>query len=233
MPFDTVVKNYSEDKGSARKGGVLPWFGVNRMVPEFIVAISKLKNKGDISEPFSSQYGWHIIKLIDRKETEPFDKIKPDLKQKVSKDVRSNKSKDSFLQKIKSEYGFKENVAALEAVYKVVTDSVFTGKWDVALAKDLNAELFTLAGKSYSQHDFCVYLAKHQIKCVPEPIQTYVNKFYKMYLDDACMNYEDSQLENKYPAFKSLMKEYRDGILLFDLTDQKVWTKGHQGYQWS
>jgi len=225
IPFDTVVQNYSEDKGSARKGGLLPWFGVNRMVPEFIVAISKLKNKGDISEPFASQYGWHIIKLNDRKETESFDKMKPDLKQKISKDARSNKSKDSFIQKIKSENAFKENTASLAAVVTVLTDSVFSGKWDVNLAKDLKASLFTLAGNNYTQYDLAVFISKRQLKTLPEPKDIYVNRMYKSFVDETCINYEDSQLENKYPPFKSLMKEYRDGILLFDLTDQRVWTK--------
>ena len=225
MPFDTVVQKYSEDKGSARKGGLLPWFGVNRMVPEFIIAIAKLKNKGDVSEPFSSQYGWHIIKLIDRKESESFDKMKPDLKQRISKDARSNKSKDSFIQKIKSENAFKENTALLEPILNVLTDSIFNGKWDVNLAKDLKANLFTIAGNNYSQYDLAVYISKHQVKSTPEPKDNYLNRMYKAFVDETCTNYEDSQLENKYPPFKSLMKEYRDGILLFDLTDQKVWTK--------
>ena len=224
-PFDTVVKNYTDDKGSARKGGLLPWFGVNRMVPEFIVAISNLKSKGDVSKPFSSQYGWHIIKLIDRKELEPFEKMKPDLKQKISKDTRSNKSKESFVQKIKNENGFKEFPQALIGVYAVVTDSVFSAKWDASVAKEMKAPLFTLAGKTYTQFDFADYIAKHQAKTAPEPKENLLSRMYKNCVDDICVNYEDGQLENKYPPFKSLMKEYRDGILLFDLTDQKVWTK--------
>lgn len=225
IPFDTVVQQYSDDKGSAKKGGLLPWFGVNRMVPEFIMAVSGLKNKGDVSEPFSSQYGWHIIKLIDRKELDNFDKMKPDLKQKIAKDSRSNKSKESFIQKIKKEYNFKENPAALTDIYNVITDSVFTGKWDIRPAENLRAELFNIQGKSYSQFDLCNYISKHQSKSLPEPLQNYVNRMYKAFTEETCMNFEDSQLENKYPPFKSLMKEYRDGILLFDLTDQKVWTK--------
>jgi parvulin-like peptidyl-prolyl isomerase len=86
--FEDMAKQFSDDKASANKGGVIPWFGVNRMVPEFIVAISKLK-KGDISAPIQTMYGWHIIKLIDRKEIAPFDSIKAELKVKIAKDSRS------------------------------------------------------------------------------------------------------------------------------------------------
>jgi peptidyl-prolyl cis-trans isomerase SurA len=52
-----------------------------------------------------------------------------------------------------------------------------------------------------------------------------VNDIYKKFVEDICVNYEDGRLEQKYPEFKALMKEYRDGILLFELTDKKVWSK--------
>lgn len=223
--FDSIVKNYSDDKASASKGGILPSFGVNRMVPEFISNVKKFTKIGDYSAPFQTQYGWHIIKLIDKKEMESFDKMKADLKQRITKDTRSNKSKESFINKIKQEYSYKENSKYLTDFYKVVTDSIFKGKWDADLAKGLNGVLFTLAGKNYLQNEFTAYLLSHQAKANPEPIQIYVNRNYRAFVDNICTEYEDSQLENKYPAFKSLMKEYRDGILLFDLTDRMVWTK--------
>ena len=62
-----MVKKYSDDKGSALKGGVLPKFGVNRMVPEFIDAIYQSAKEGDFSAPVETPYGWHIIRLIERK----------------------------------------------------------------------------------------------------------------------------------------------------------------------
>jgi peptidyl-prolyl cis-trans isomerase SurA len=71
--FEDLVKAYSDDKGSAAKGGVLPAFGVNRMVPEFIEAIYSLKNPGDYTKPILTPYGWHIVKLIEKKGIKPFD----------------------------------------------------------------------------------------------------------------------------------------------------------------
>ena len=52
-----------------------------------------------------------------------------------------------------------------------------------------------------------------------------VNDMYKEFVNDSCLAYEESKLAGKYPEFKALLQEYRDGILLFDLTDQKVWSK--------
>ncbi|MEI8203376.1 MAG: peptidylprolyl isomerase [Bacteroidota bacterium] len=222
--WEDIVNEYSDDKGSAPKGGTLPWFGVNRMVPDFIAAISKLKEKGDISVPFKTQYGWHIIKLIDRKPIGAFDDVKSDLKVKITRDQRSNKSKESLVAKVKVEAQFKEIPYAKEAFYKVVTDSVFANKWKLEEASSLKGDLFIIGNKTYTQPDFANYLYKNQGK-KGETIPEHVDASYKSFVDDACIAYEDNHLSDKYSEFKSLMKEYREGILLFDLTDQKVWSK--------
>jgi len=250
--FENMAKQYSDDKASAAKGGVIPWFGVNRMVPEFIETISKLKNKSDISEPVQTMYGWHIIKLVDRKGIASLDSIKPELKTKIAKDSRSGKSKDAMISKIKEEYNFREDLKALADFYKVVNDSISLGKWNIEKAKDLNKSLFSFLGLpfmeadekdkngniitwrksffdktiTYTQQDFAKYLASHlSVSKTKEDSSVYVRKMYKQYVDEMAMNYEDSKLESKYPEFKSLMKEYRDGILLFEHTDEKVWSK--------
>jgi peptidyl-prolyl cis-trans isomerase SurA len=223
--FEDMANQFSDDKASASKGGVIPAFGVNRMVPEFIVAISKLKNKGDISEPVQTMYGWHIIKLIDRKPIIPFDSMKADLKARITKDSRSSKSKDAMVAKVKKEYGFNETPATLADFYKVVNDSIFLGKWNVEKAKGLTKKMFAIGDKSYTQQDFAKYFASHLASKTKEDSAIYVNKIYKQFVDESVINYEDSKLETKYPEFKSLMKEYKDGILLFGLTDEKVWAK--------
>lgn len=223
--WDDLVKSYSDDKGSASKGGVLPKFGVNRMVPEFILAIYKMQKPGDYSVPVQTPYGWHIIKLVDRKLPGTFLEEKSDLKQRVSKDMRHQLAVDVVYKRIKTEYGFTEYPDARADFYKVVTDSIFFGKWDVNLAKDLNKPLFKLGNMIFKQQDFAQYMASKQKKTDKEKIPTYVDKAYGDYVNESLTKWENAHLEQKYPEFKNLMSEYRDGILLFDLTDQKVWSK--------
>jgi len=275
--FEDMAKEYSDDKNSAAKGGVIQWFGVNRMVPEFIVAISKLK-KNDISDPVLTMYGWHIIKLLDRKPINAFDSVKAELKAKIAKDSRSNRSKEAMVAKIKKEYNFNETANALTDFYKdidtvktsssdktpvhgkfvtpIVTndksngtnkvqnsksteksmnklpdaaiestpDSLFYGKLTDARINALTKTMFTLGGKVYTEKDFVNYLKPKVTSKHKESIAS-LNKSYKLFVDESAINYEDSKLESKYADFKSLMKEYRDGILLFELTDEKVWSK--------
>ncbi len=223
--FDDLVKQYTDDKGSASKGGLLPEFGVNRMIPTFIVAISKLEKTGDFTQPVLSRYGWHIIKLVEKKDIKPFEDLVTDIKQKVTKDERSNKSKESFIRKTKKEYNYTENIIALREFYKVVTDSIFTKSWSTLEAKNLTGDLFSIGDQKYTQTDFANWLGAKQEKTNPENIEVYVNSRYKEMVDYYVYKYADNNLESKYPDFKALMKEYRDGILLFDLTDRNVWSK--------
>ena len=82
------------------------------------------------------------------------------------------------------------------------------------------------SGKKYTQSDFAKYLESTQRKGKKsDNYEKYITQKYEKYVEETMINYEDSKLEAKYPQFKSLMQEYRDGILLFDLTDQKVWSK--------
>lgn len=223
--FEEMAKLYSDDKATAVKNGMLPWFGVNRMVPEFISTISELKNKNDISKPFKTVYGWHLVKIIDRKDIGTYDEVKTDLKNRITKDTRSQKSKESFIAKVKKENNFVETANSRKEIYKVVTDSIFFNKWDAKLAENLVKPLFTIDGKVYTQKDFTQYLAKTQGIKAKESIEVYVNKQFDAFIEEICFKLEDSKLETKYPEFKMLMQEYHDGILLFNITDQKVWSK--------
>jgi len=223
--FEQMAADVSEDKGSATKGGVLPWFGTFRMVPEFISAISALQNKGDMPKPVLTSYGWHIIKLIDRKGIGSFEESKADTKTRLQRDTRSAKSRETVIRRIKNEYAFKEYKGTREEFYGVVTDSIFSGSWDAKEAAHLNKPMFTLGDKTYTQKDFAKYINKNQFHSRKTDIRIAINDFYQKWVQESCINYEDKNLENKHAEFRTLMKEYRDGILLFDLTDQMVWSK--------
>ncbi|MBT6439424.1 MAG: peptidylprolyl isomerase, partial [Flavobacteriales bacterium] len=133
--FKQLAKLYSEDKGSAKRGGELPWFGSGRMVEEFETAAFALKADGDIAAPINTKYGWHIIKRVERKETKSFEDSENEIKNKIAKDGRSTKSKSSLIAKIKADGGYKIDETSLQAFYKVVDESYTQGKWMAEVAK--------------------------------------------------------------------------------------------------
>lgn len=222
--FEDLAKQYSDDKGSGKKGGELPWFGTGRMVPEFENTAFNLKT-GNYSQPIQTKFGWHIIKKISTKPLGNFDDIKDELKAKLSKDARAEQSKKQVITRLKTEYNFLIYKNALKDFYKVVDNSIFKGKWDITKAKDLNKNLYKLDNINHSQQEFAEYLSENKKTTNVTDIKSYVNMRYNEFINKKIIEYEESKLPEKYPDFKYLLKEYHDGILLFNLTDKMVWTK--------
>ncbi len=221
--FEELAKQYSDDKGSAQKGGSLQWFTANRMMPEFVSAIYNMK-ENEISTPVQTVYGWHFIKLLETKKPGSFDETKAELKMKIARDSRANKSKDFFIARLKKEYGYKEFANNLNDYLPLLDTTFNQGMWKATKADKLNKDLFILDNIKFTQKQFSEYLSKNQGD-PNENVNNVLKMRYKSWVDEEIINYEDSKLESKYVDFKTLMKEYRDGILLFDLTDKKVWTK--------
>ena len=146
--FEDLAKQYSDDQGSGKNGGVLPPFGAGRMMPEFDKACYDLKNPGDISQPIKTSYGWHIVKLIERKPIGKYDEMQNDIKTKVSKDSRSDLSKTSKISSIKAKYQFKQFPKVEDEFMKVVDTTLTAGKWTAEKAAKLSKPMFSLTDKS-------------------------------------------------------------------------------------
>ncbi len=227
--WNTLVTEYSNDKGSIEKGGVLPWFGANRMVPEFIHNVKLLQDSGQYSPPILTMFGWHIIQLKERKTPGSYEEEKENLKRRLIKDARANKSKEAVIKQIKKEYGYKDyGRDNLDELYATVDTTILQNQWKSEKARKLNKPLFQIGDEVYSQNDYAVYLEKKQIQRGIKPPETFFFDLYEDYTDEMCIDYEDANLENKYPEFRLLMQEYRDGILLFNLMDKRVWSKAVQ-----
>jgi peptidyl-prolyl cis-trans isomerase SurA len=223
--FESVAKEYSDDKGTASKGGILPWFGSFRMAPDFIIPLYDM-NPDDVSKPVLTDYGWHIIKLIDRKPIGTFDENKSSLKAQIGRDKRSFIARDKLVDKLKKEYKFVSNEKALKEIVPLITDSIYTANWILPQNTSLTKAVCTIADKSYTQNDFVDYLIHKQSQIKKgDDIYTFVKTIFNQYCEDMIIEYENSRLEDKYIEFRTLMKEYRDGILLFDLMDKNVWSK--------
>lgn len=222
--FEELAKQYSEDKGSAKNGGVLPVFGTGKMVPEFESEAFALKNVNDYSKPFTTSYGWHIVKLIERKSLPTFDAAKADIKAKISRDSRADINKQSFIVKLKKEYKFIETPASLKKFYlKADSNLAHTTfkKQETANPKD---PIFTIGSTVYTVADYADYLTQYQFNMLKDNMSKAKKDAYDNFVNKTLLDYEENRLDQKYPEFKTLMEEYRDGILLFELTDQKVWS---------
>jgi peptidyl-prolyl cis-trans isomerase SurA len=225
--FEDMARDFSDDRSTSTNGGVLQKFGSNRMIPEFIYNISKLK-PGQYSEPFQTHFGWHIIKLIEQEFPANLEDSYASIKERVQRNERSTVVKNSLVKRIKNEYGFKESPKSREIFNSIVTDSIFAGNWEIPPRTRLNRELFSIGTQKMMQQDFADYLLNNQKRTSPENLRIFVARSYNDFVEKTLLDYEDRQLERKYPEFKALITEYRDGILLFELTDRKIWSKAVQ-----
>ncbi len=209
--FAELAKTESEDKRSAKQGGKMPWFKSGQIIREFSEPAFALKNIGDFTKPIETKFGFHIIKKLNQRGVPPFEKAKADIEARIKRDpARSITSKTAFVNKLKDEYNYSENSDGIAILKKKKIGDRF---------ENVDFELFTLDGKTYKFDKLRVFVAKHNIKS-----GTYFNSFNNWVIDEIT-NLENSKLEEKYPEFKYMMQEYHDGILLFNISEEKIWNK--------
>ena len=231
MSFEEAARKYSEDKGSSAKGGELPKFTSNRIVPEFILHIDAL-NPGQISRPFQTSYGFHIIKLLNIKHPGTFKQEEPTLKERVERSQRVKKSKESAIAQIKKEHHLKTYLQALGELSAAINSSFLKGKFTADSLKQMTKPVMTIGEKqnttTFTQYDLARFIQKHQNQRKIMSKQQFLNQLFQQFVNEKCVEFENRHLEDFYPDFKALVKEYHDGILLFNLMDRKVWSKAVQ-----
>jgi peptidyl-prolyl cis-trans isomerase SurA len=226
--WDKMVNAYSEDANSTKKAGELPTFGSGtsqRMVLEFEDAAFALKEVGQFSKPVKTQYGYHIIKLLEWSPIKSFDVIRRELQAKVNKDERSKVTQDSFVQKLKTQYNYQDKSAkGLEWFVNNLDSNYYVGKWKATELKS-NKTLFVLGGQKFKQKEFAQYVEKNFRSVRKDEAAVVVKQLYSQWEKAAILAYEESLLPAKYPAFKALVQEYHDGIILYEIMQDQVWNK--------
>jgi peptidyl-prolyl cis-trans isomerase SurA len=221
--FKELAKEYSEDRGSAGNGGELPWFGAGRMVKEFEEAAFDLSSNNEISQPVRTGFGWHIIKRIDRKNVPTFEEALPEIKRKVGRDQRAKVARESLISILKSEYGFEENKENYPVIYDTTINAYVLKQEYLDKTADLNGEMFSFLDKKVIQKDYVEYVNSKTRNTELTPYDYLL--LYKEFVNNKILEVEESRLEEKYPEYRYLLKEYHDGMLLFEITDQKIWSK--------
>jgi peptidyl-prolyl cis-trans isomerase SurA len=226
--WEKMVTAYSEDANSVKKGGELPAFGSGtsqRMVLEFEDAAFALKKAGEFSKPVKTQYGYHIIKLIEWTPVKSFDNMRRELQAKVNKDERSKITQDSFVQKLKTQYNYAyKGSKALVSMESQIDSTFFVGKWKASSVKS-NKTLFVLDGKKYKQQDFAAYMEKNFRSVRKDAAPVVIKQLYQQWEKNQVLAYEEALLPAKYPAYKALVQEYHDGIILYEIMQDQVWNK--------
>jgi len=207
--FAELARTKSDDKRSAQQGGEMPWFTSGRMIPEFANPAFALKDTGDYTEPVETAFGYHIIKKLNTKPVPTFEESKAMLEERIKQDPeRSITSKQVFVDKLKTEYNYNENTEGKAKLKSInINDTI----------KYTNFEIFRIDNKSYTFEQFQAFLKKTNI--VEGPFLSQFNNWIEYEITAL----ENTKLEVKYPEFRYLFQEYHDGILLFNISEEKIW----------
>jgi len=223
--FEYLAKKYSEDKNSSFKGGRLNSFSSGQInsIP-FEDAAFSLASTGDVSKPVETKYGWHLIKLYSKKNIKTFDELKYQLLNKLKKSSRFNIISDSFYSFLLDKYEITYNNENLEYFISILNSDYFQNKWSIP--EDINEEqvLVKILNTEFTYLDFATFIDDNQKKSRIEDYPTLIRDLYKKYIDYNVLEIYKNNLETENLDYRFVIKEYREGLLLFNLMQDKIWT---------
>ncbi len=215
--FTELAKTYSDDKQTAPEGGVMNWFTSTNMVPSFAEAAFALKNNGDISPVIRTPYGWHIIKRLEMRTTPPLKEIRAELETKIKQNPEISKHSDeAFDRKLRAEYLLKINEPNFQKLVTSLQDTI--------QQKELkNNLLVEFADRHLTVGKFNEFRQKQNDQANPANTDVTLKMMLDKFINQQLLEYENTQIETKYPEFARIYNEYHDGILLFNISKDKIW----------
>jgi len=225
VSWNEACKQYSEDPATKDQGGKLRPFGAGGMgaVPEFEKAAFELQKVGDISDPVKTQYGWHIIRLERKIPLASYEALNASLKARVARDERTSLSRQALQDKLRKRFGYQENQVTRERVFSLADSSLLQGKW-TAPSGTTAQPMFNLGKKGFTDRDFFGYI-KTSPRQQPAPPLKYMEQLYNNFVELNIMELVEEGIIKETPTYSYLLKEYYEGILLFEIMEKEVWNK--------
>lgn len=229
VPFGQLVVEYSEDIATNIKEGRMQPFAPNQRAGNFVSATIHLKNN-EISLPVASVYGWHIIRLDSIVYVTVDDEMEGALRMKMGRDNRSFISKESFISNLKKQYNFEESGKAQGIKYlcaNIPTNYFQSTSTDITTLPGITElpPMASFANQQVTTQEFAKYISRFQGIDLTTSLEKFLNERFEKFIEDKLYNYEKENLINKYPDFRELVNEYHDGMVLYEINSQKIWTQ--------
>jgi len=223
--FESLAQQFSEDKSSAKMGGKLKSFKTGQLASaEFEKVAFSLQNNGDISIPFKTSYGWHIVKLYNKTPLASYEQLKSDLEQQVKRDSRSKLISSAMSKKLRQNYKVPEAAVVLPNFLEFFDEEFFKNTWTLSESFEGSKQFVVIGNKQLVYSDFYNYLnnSKRGLK-VRQSVTDFVTTQYENFVNSEVLKYHEENLEFVNVDFANILNEYREGLLLFDLMEDKVW----------
>lgn len=230
VDFGQMARTFSDDKNTQLRNGYLGFITINQYSQKFEDEAFSLKNDGDITKPFQTEMGFHILRRISKKDNDNFEKDKKIYMTKIMQNERFSVSRQELIDKIKRQNNYTVSTKAYREYYNSIDNKFFEPTWTPPSIA--NEPLFNIGDVTYTTDELNQYLVKNTRQRVR------LNKsmspgfgFEQMFQDfvsEKALEYEQGKLEEKYPEYKALTREYEEGFLFFEVTNREVWSKASQ-----
>ncbi len=227
MRFEVAAKEYSEDKVTGERGGGIGSIRINEYEASFENAVYALSEDGDYTEPVRTTLGWHIVKRVRMRPVLSFEASRKKIETNISRDERITVARLSMVSRIKKEAGYSLNENVYNDFVANAGDNLQTYRWQIPTIE--TATLVKLADDLYTNIDFGKFVrsnAKTRMGMARGTTNKEIlDKVLEEFVNEKALYFEEKNLSKKYPEFKALMREYEEGILLFEATKINVWDK--------
>lgn len=226
ISFEDAVKQHSEDNKTKFQNGELPELKGSEMMASYADAAFSINKDGGVAPPVKTSIGWHIVKRISRTETPTFEQSENELKNLVARDSRSNVAQEKMIADTKKSFGYKAEAKNKQEIFTVIQKAFENNKFSIANPERFNKVLFSIGKQQLLQSDFISHFDKNHLRNNPEASKvSTLDALYTNFENQKITQYREDNLEQIDLDFKNLVQEYRDGILLFELTNNEVWSK--------
>lgn len=220
--FAEIAKEFSDDKRSGNNGGELGWFGAGQLV-KAIEDKMIITPVGEISEPSKAEYGVHIVKVLEYKPLGDYEDVKDDILAIVNRDDRSDVIQNMKIEDLKKELGYNENLKFESEIETLLSKNGFDSVF-VTTMQSSKIPVFSYKGGEVLVSDIAKTWSP-KLHLGVEQGRNYVRKSVDNVINETLLNYEKDNLANKYPEYANLLNEYKEGLLLFEISNKKVWDK--------
>lgn len=220
--FENLAKQFSDDKSSAVNGGNLKPFSSGEINSEIFVDTAFSLEDGAISNPIRTKFGWHIIKLISTIPVKDFEDIKFELEQKIKRDSRSSFIKKKMIESLKEQY-------QIDAPNRDEISSLFVkvegqNDWLLNDGVEPQGQFVKIQNRVLTHDDFLEFLNKNLKASNSNTASSEsVLRSYNTFLGEQLIQYKKDQLPLENLEYAQILKEYEEGLLLFDIMQDKIW----------
>ncbi len=225
-PFEKMVAQYSEDESTKYTNGVLDWFGINVYAKVFEETAYALKD-GELSAPFKTGTAWYIIKRLETAKPQTLEAAAPIIKSKLLTLPQYQYEMEKFVGKLRDKYNVKEFSDKYPSFKARLSGFALVSPF--AYKDTLNpAVLLKIGDRPYTENDFGKKIQEIYYMVIPrqgmDKNDALINKTVQTFI----LDYYKKDIKENNGEYKALMEEYKNGIMIFSLSEKNVWNKASE-----